>query len=184
MRNPHRKFDVILNNTSFNWREHTTNLLSVEFLELIRRHLKPGGVYYYNTTDSERALRTGAAVFPYVVRVANFEAVSDSPLNLDAERWRQTLASYRIDGKPVFDLGLPRDQERMEELVSFVKTAEHPTVEGQDPRPTMENGDSIRRRTAGSRVITDDNMGTEWTPPGHIPGNAPPPVSSQGAPQR
>ncbi|HEY6444126.1 MAG TPA: fused MFS/spermidine synthase [Candidatus Acidoferrales bacterium] len=184
VRNPRRKFDVILNNTSFNWREHTTNLLSVEFLELIRRHLKPGGVYYYNTTDSERALRTGAAVFPYVLRVANFEAVSDSPLNLDAERWRQTLTSYRIDGKPVFDLRLPRDQERMEELVSYVKTAEHPTVEGQDPRPMMENGDSIRRRTAGSRVITDDNMGTEWTPPGHIPGNALPSVPSQAAPQR
>ncbi len=26
----------------------------------------------------------------------------------------------------------------------------------------METGESIRRRYAGSRVITDDSMGTEW----------------------
>jgi hypothetical protein len=34
-----------------------------------------------------------------------------------------------------------------------------------DMRPglfALESADHIRARTAGARVITDDNMGTEW----------------------
>ena len=53
-RNPDRKFDFIVMNTTYHWRAHATNLLSVEFLELLRNHLNPGGAAIYNTTDSER----------------------------------------------------------------------------------------------------------------------------------
>ena len=33
-----RTFDVIVTNTTFHWRANTTNLLSLEFLQAIRRH--------------------------------------------------------------------------------------------------------------------------------------------------
>src|SRR5262249_26501837 len=33
-RNPNRRFDLIVMNTTFYWRAHASNLLSVEFLEL------------------------------------------------------------------------------------------------------------------------------------------------------
>jgi spermidine synthase len=164
VRHPDKKFDLIVSNTTYNWRDHVTNLLSTEFLELIRRRLKASGIYYYNTTYSGRAMRTGAVVFPYALRVAGFEAVSDSPIKLDVERWRQILTSYRIEGKPVLNLNLSEDQNRMEELLSLVKTAEFPSTECCNA-PTLEYGDSIRRRTAGLQLITDDNMGEEWTPP-------------------
>jgi len=30
-------------------------------------------------------------------------------------------------------------------------------------QPSMEFGSSIRARCHGKRIVTDDNMGTEWT---------------------
>jgi hypothetical protein len=157
VRNPDRKFDVVVMNTSYHWRAHMSNLLSVEFLQLIRKHLNPGGVHYYNTTDSSEAQRTGATVFPYSLRVGSFIAVSDSPLAADKDRWGQVLTAYRIEGKPVLDLSIPEHRKKLDELLAM---ADHPGP------PTsmfsMEYGDSILRRTAGKRIITDDNMGMEW----------------------
>src|SRR5579871_306328 len=86
-----RKFDVIVMDTIYYWRSNATNLLSVEFLDLARQLLKPGGVLYYNTTFSWDAQYTGAQHFPYAYRFGPFMAVSDSPIPADAERWRQTL---------------------------------------------------------------------------------------------
>src|SRR5205823_4284453 len=51
LRHPDERFDFILQNTTFHWRDHATNLLSVEYFALCKRHLKPGGVIYVNTTD-------------------------------------------------------------------------------------------------------------------------------------
>jgi len=45
-RQPNERFDLIVANTTQHWRAHATHLLSVEFLELVKRHLRPGGVYY------------------------------------------------------------------------------------------------------------------------------------------
>ena len=159
VRNPNRKFDLIVMNTTFNWRAHATNLLSTEFLELVRKHLKPGGVHFYNTTHSGEVQITGATIFPYALRVGSFLAVSDSPLILDQQRWRQILTQYRIDGKPVFDLSLPEHQRRLEQVLSLTDTVKTPSDRPLD----MESGDNIRRRHAGKRIVTDDNMGTEWS---------------------
>src|SRR4051812_15370310 len=71
-RNPDRKFDFIVQNTSFNWRAHATDLLSTEYLEMIHGHLKPGGISFYNTTGSPAAQRTGALEFPGALRFINF----------------------------------------------------------------------------------------------------------------
>jgi spermidine synthase len=40
-------------NTTYHWRDHSTNLLSTDFLAIVRHHLNPGGVFFYNTTDSK-----------------------------------------------------------------------------------------------------------------------------------
>ena len=87
VQNANRRFDLVVSNTSFHWRAQVSNLLSTEFLELIRSHLNPGGIHYYNTTFSEEVLATGATVFPYSLRLGSFLAVSDSPLSLDKARW-------------------------------------------------------------------------------------------------
>jgi hypothetical protein len=159
VRNPGRKFDVIVMNTSYNWRSNVSNLLSTEFLQLVRRHLNPGGVHFYNTTDSQEAMLTGVSVFPFGMRLANFMVVSDEPLQLDANRWLEVLSRYKIDGKPVFDLSQEQHRSRLQEVMAMVTTMD------RNIRPgffTLESADHIRARTASVRVITDDNMGTEW----------------------
>src|SRR5207302_5717931 len=59
LRHPEEKFDSVIMNTRFHLREHVSSLLSMEFLQLVRQHLKPHGIFLYNTTYSERALLTG-----------------------------------------------------------------------------------------------------------------------------
>jgi len=142
-------------NTTWNNRANISNLLSTEFMGLMRVHLNPGGIAYYNTTWSGDVLATGAAAFPYALRINSFLAVSDSPLTLDKNLWRAALTSYRIDGRPVFDLSIPVQLARMEEVL-------HLADELDLPGGQLESRASLRRRLKDARLVTDDNMGTEW----------------------
>jgi spermidine synthase len=153
IRNPDRKFDMIIMNTSYNWRAHISNLLSVDFLHIVRKHLSPGGIHYYNTTSSEEVQATGVSVFPYGLRVANFMMLSDSPIVVNKDRWRDELLHYTLEGRPVFDLSREVDQRAFQRTLALAA----------DGNPNLEFADSIRARTAGARIITDDNMGTEWS---------------------
>ncbi|MCU1303860.1 MAG: Spermine synthase [Candidatus Sulfotelmatobacter sp.] len=158
VRNVDRKFDAIVMNTTHHWRSNSSNLLSVEFLQLIRRHLNPGGVHFYNTTGSDEVMATGVRVFPYGMRLVNFMVVSDTPLQLNAGRWLDVLLQYRIDGKPVFDVTQPQQRRRLQEVVLLSATMDRSL-----PTPfTLESAPHIRARTSQTRIITDDNMGTEW----------------------
>jgi predicted membrane-bound spermidine synthase len=152
---PNRKFDFILMNTSFNWRANTTNLLSTEFLGIIRAHLNPGGVAYYNTTSSERVLVTGSTEFPYALRIFNFLAVSDTPLTLDEDIWKAKLTSYRIDGRPVFDLANQPDRDALNRILHLDDAI-------GTSRGMVESRTSMLHRFHSFQLITDDNMGTEW----------------------
>jgi spermidine synthase len=152
---PDRRFDFIVMNTSFHWRANNTNLLSTEFLRLARAHMNPGGILYYNTTWSDRVLATGANEFPYALRVSNFLALSDSPFTLDKNRWRSVLDQYRIDGSLVFDPANRLEQVRLQQLL-------HLADELDTPKGELESRDSLLKRLKGVRLITDDNMGTEW----------------------
>jgi spermidine synthase len=146
-RNPNRRFDLIVANTSQHWRAHATHLLSVEFLQLVRRHLSSGGVYYYNTTYSHAALNTAMSVFPSGVLVVNFAAVGDS-VRFDRERLRRTLTDYRIDGQPVLRPNWPEDLRRLDEVVSM---------------PVFDR-EYVKQRSGWAGLVTDDNMLTEWYP--------------------
>lgn len=160
VRNADRKFDFILMNTTFHWRANISNLLSVEFMRLLRGHLKPGGIAYYNTTASEEVLATGATEFPYALRISNFLAVSDSPFTLDRRLWESMLRGYKIDGRPVFDLRNAIDQARLKEVLSL-REVTHPKNETELVF-SMEPRSSLLARLKGARLISDDNMGSEW----------------------
>jgi spermidine synthase len=154
---PERRYDTIVANTSFYWRDHSSNLLSVDFLEIIRQHLNPGGVFYYNTTGSDDVLATGLHVFPYGLRVLNFLAVSDSPIHIDRTRWMQILKEYRVDGKLVFNPKNPKSAETLQRYKKLVDSINQPqNAEG------IENLASFRSRLGKRLIITDDNMGWEW----------------------
>ncbi len=160
MSHPDRKFDAIIMNTSQHWLDHSSNLLSGDFLRIIRQHLNPGGVHYYNTTSSCEAQLTGATVFPYALRVGNFLAASDSPINFDAERWRADLSTYKLEGKPVLDLTNSADRLAMDKLVALADTLHNSKTTKE--MESLELQESIRARCKGRRIITDDNMGVEW----------------------
>jgi len=161
---PEVRYDAIVANTTFNWRDHSSVLLSVEYLQLMKSHLNPGGVYYFNTTSANEPIATALRVFPYGLRVMNFLAVSDSPINVDKERWLDVLRCYRIDGKIVFDPVNPAAQKVLAVYMLFADTVNAPArLIG------MEATDSLRARTAHNLIITDDNMGLEWRSDPEIP---------------
>jgi spermidine synthase len=131
-------------------------LLSVEFLQVARDHLEPGGVLFYNTTGSEDAIATALAVYPYAWRFVNAVAVSDSPLGFDRTRWRTVLLSYVIDGKHVIDASDPKQMKKLDEII---RIPEDPTGRTLN---SVENNDQLRSRLQKRLIITDDNMGLEW----------------------
>jgi spermidine synthase len=158
-RNAGARFDLVVANTSQHWLAHSTNLLSVEFLSLVRSHLNPGGVYYYNTTFSGEAFLTGLSVFSYGLRVGNLFAVSDTPIAFDKQRLEASLRLHRIDGIPVADPDNPANREAVARLLALGDT-----LHDDDATKGMriESGESLRRRFGTLRLITDDNMGAEW----------------------
>jgi spermidine synthase len=157
-RYPGRKFDAVVMNTTYHWRASVTNLLSTEFLQLVQQHLKPGGIFYYNTTDSAEAQVTGASVFRYAVRVFNFIAVSDSPIVVDRERWLGTMQEYMIDGRRV--LVSPNSPETQVLLDKYSKWAAE--AHGSSAAQMIEYGNTLLTRYKGRTIITDDNMACEW----------------------
>src|SRR5262249_42939521 len=161
---PDVRYDAIVANTTFNWRDHSSVLLSVEYLQLMKTHLTKGGVYYFNTTSANEPIATALSVFPYGLRVLNFLAVSDSPIQIDKERWLGVLRNYQIDGRIVFDAADPRAQKVLSVYMLLADIVNAP------PRTIgMEATDSLRYRTQRSLIITDDNMGLEWRSDPEIP---------------
>ncbi len=158
--NRERRFDAIVSNTTWHFRANATNLLSAEFLQLADAHLKPGGVLYYNTTDSDRVQRTACLAFPYGARFSNHMVVSRAPLAWDFEHFRRTLYAYQINGHPVLDVGAGQDRFVADALMREWESTLH--RRSSSPEDAMETCPSILVRTAGLRPVTDDNMGTEW----------------------
>jgi len=140
------KFDVIVMNTTFHWRSNITNLLSREFLEMCRDHLKEGGVVYYNTTQSEDSVFTAARVFKSVTTYRNFVAASDRPFAMALEERRQSLLKFQVHGRIILD---SRD------------AALRTVLEEMAASDLRDKAEEIRRR-ADLQVITDDNMLTEF----------------------
>ena len=156
-RHPDERFDVVVMNTTWHWRAHITDLLSTEFMGLVRNHLSPGGLFYFNTTSSDDVKKTAATTFPYAIRVYNFMAVSDSPLVFDKARWEKTLASFTFDGQPAIDRSTEDGQKFFDELLTYPDSIEaEPTSEG------LESRESVLAHTAAATVVTDDNMVAEW----------------------
>jgi spermidine synthase len=156
---PGEKYDLIVANTTYHWRDHSTTLLSTEFFSLVHQHLNPGGIYYFNTTQSTETMATALKVFPYGFRIINFLAVSDSPLALDRDKWLQFLLGLRLDGVQPFD---PHTADGALALTAYAAFAD--TIHMPPRFAGLESNDSLRGRLGPQRIITDDNMGSEWTP--------------------
>jgi len=144
-------------NTTWHWRAHITNLLSEDYFAIIRTHLAPGGFFYFNTTSSADVQKTAASFFPHALRVYNFMAVSDSPLTLDKARWKKVLEDNRIDGEPACDRPDEEGQKLMTELLVRADTIHAAPIDSG-----LEARASVLARTQAALTVTDDNMVPEW----------------------
>jgi spermidine synthase/MFS family permease len=143
---PDEKFDLIVMNTTFHWRSNVTNLLSREFLQIGKQHLKENGVIYYNTTGSMDVIFTAAHVFKHVVKFINFVAASDAPFDMTVAEKRDNLLQFKqVDGTPLFMKNAQYIQ-KMNELAGYALTELHDTI-------NMEKH---------LWLITDDNMAVEY----------------------
>jgi len=149
---PEQHFDAILADVTFHFRANATNVLSTEFLEMIKGHLSPGGIYFYNTTMSRRVQRTGCLAFGYGARFENQMVVSQTPIDWDYARWRNVLERYAIDGKATLDPDSAVDRATLDALVR----------NHQRGGAMVEECPQLLAATAGRVPVTDDNMGTEW----------------------
>jgi spermidine synthase len=159
-RNPDRRFDAVVANTSFYYRSNATNVLSMEFMQLVSEHLMPGGAFFYHSDRTPRTLRTGCTAFPYGIRVANSMIVSPAPIPLDVVRWQAVLAAWKIDGKSVIDMNGDRDKAVLAWLAGLPGDITRGDIAPAERR--MEDCASILARSAEAAVFTDDNMGSEW----------------------
>jgi spermidine synthase len=144
-RHPDARFDLIVQNTTWHWRSQITNLVSVEYLRLCKRHLETGGVVYLNTTGSEDVARTVADAFKYVVRYENFVAGSDAPFAMTPARIREALTRFEMRRNKVFAGG-----GEMPEVIHEMSNAD------------LRDVAADLRADSSLRVITDDNMASEY----------------------
>lgn len=140
-RNKGMRYDMIVMNTTFFWRDGATNLLSEDFLRICKRHLNEGGVIYYNTTGSEDVVYTASHVFRHIVRVKNFVAASDSPFALSRSEVRQNLLKFEQKNYP--------DLSNEHVLNNLVMS------------DISDKGEEFRAKK-NLWLITDDNMATEF----------------------
>ncbi|KAA1246739.1 spermidine synthase [Aquimarina sp. RZ0] len=142
--NPDKKFDMIIMNTTFYWREHSTNLLSKEFLEKCKSALNIGGVVYWNTTGLRDNIYTGANVYEHIVTYRNFVAASDTPFAIPKSSIRENLLSFKIDNTPLFK----KNKNTRTILEKLVNT------------PLIDVRESILKENLW--LITDDNIASEY----------------------
>ena len=145
-----RKFDFVLSNSTFNFRAMASNLLSVDFIRLLKEHLEPGGVVTINTTGSMRVAASVREVLPHGYLFLRSTYASPDPIDFDRKRLLRVLRDYRIDGEPLLDLSNPRHRERLREIDLLLQVApQNPNIKPLSEVPQLP-------------VITDDNMGTEF----------------------
>lgn len=143
-RNPDKKFDLIIMNTTWHWREHITNLLSVEYLNICKNSLNESGVMYWNTTGMRDIVFTAANVFEHVFTFENFVGASDAPFNMSYVEKKNNFLKFERDSKPIFEKNI-KTLDILEELAKYPLTDIH---------------DSVLKENLW--LITDNNMATEY----------------------
>lgn len=137
-------YDLIVVNHTWHFVGHSTNLLAVEFFREVKRHLRPGGVFFYNTTSSVDALATGLSLFQYGRRIGTTVAVSDAPLPLDGPGLMAFIEKLQVAGRSPLE-GTTEAERRA-------------LIEMPDTTPT---GAALAAEAASGQIVTEDNLRTE-----------------------
>lgn len=162
-RNAHEKFDLIIMNTTFHWRAYAANLLSQDFLNIVLSRLNPGGIAFYNSTNSMNVQKTGATACPNSLRFQNHMLCSKDEIVADVSRLEAVLWSYEIEGVTQHDRNNAQHRLRIAEVVEMFDPSRYGFNAALDFLTyPLEHSQSILERTGENFIITDDNMGDEW----------------------
>lgn len=142
-------YDIILMNTTWYWRAYASNLLSADFLSIIKQSLAQDGVLYYNTTQSKDAYYTAKSVFNHVYQYQFFVLASDSEVVVNSVALQKNLCKLEnySTKKPIFR----NDQECQKASEIIMK---HPFLPYKDIDLSSLNREP--------EIITDNNMITEY----------------------
>lgn len=146
-KNSDKKFDTILMNTTWHWRAYGSNLLSLDFIEILEKRLKENGLAFYNTTESLNAYSTAEKVFPNVYKYKYFILGAKYPqyLNLNILASNLCLLKDPLTQKSTF-----RNSQQCLEAAKIIYKNE------------LISFDDIVFRERDMEVITDNNMITEF----------------------
>lgn len=142
---PHKRYDLVVMNTTLHWRANATLLLSGQMLRQVRSHMAPGAVLGFNATDSPDAFLTATRVFPHAYRYRSFVYAADFDFRprKDAPGAHAVYASLHLGSRPLFPPGSPHIERYLS--MPFHTLAEDARATG---RPLQ--------------AITDDNAVTEF----------------------
>jgi spermidine synthase len=149
-RNNETRFDIIVMNTTFHWRAHSTSLLSMDFMKIIKSHLQEGGIFAFNATGSPDALKTAAHVFRFAYRWkgSNFIYASEHDFTtFKTEAARQRLNTLLT----ALEISQRHDIAHVEQSIN--KILEPQWINAQ-------NEEENHKRQL--EIITDQNMITEY----------------------
>ena len=146
------KFDMVVANTTWHWRNYSSNLLSLEFQNIVKSVMTQDALYYFNATRSIDAFKTTKEVFPYAylhdtfsMSVGSLKAIVFDPV---AVKDRLCNLQDSKTKKKVFD-----NVNSCNEAFNIINKSHLIPYESI-------NFSEISNRTP--EVITDDNMITEY----------------------
>jgi spermidine synthase len=144
-----KNYDIVLMNTTWNWRAYVSNLLSADFLSIIKNSLAKNGVVYYNTTQSLDAYYTAQSVYDYVYQYKFFVLASDNPVMINhtiIENNLCELKNYKTK-QPIF---ISQAQcKQAAEIIMSNSLLPYKDI-------------NIKSLGRAPRIITDNNMITEY----------------------
>ena len=146
-KNQDKKFDLVMINTTFHWRAYSSNLLSAEFLGLLKNVVSLDGLAYYNSTMSGDAFLTAKSVFENVYKHKYMIAVSHKPLMLNEAEILGNMCNLQLNGNALF-----KDHNECQAATDL--TLKEPLV----PYEKIDFSFSFH----SPEIITDDNMITEY----------------------
>lgn len=146
---PDARYDMIVTNTVYHWRALATNLLSIEFLGELRKHLNDRhSIVFGHTTESPEVVTTFSKAFAYTYCYENFVVASDSDVSDLFVKNSKSIWALKVDGVPLLDASDGRTKSSVEKMFNT------PLVKAEDCEKKLA--------TREPHIITDDNMITEF----------------------
>lgn len=146
-KNSQAHFDLVLMNTTWNWRAYASNLLSQDFIRMIQQRLTPEGIVFYNGTRSMNVYPTAKQIFPFVYQYKFMVLAAEQPQSIthaQVQRNLCTLKNYTTQQAIFTSNHLCRE--------AATRIIEHRLVPYSELELTSNE----------LEIITDDNMITEF----------------------